>query len=68
MVNPTCSIEKDAKVLGWQGFFLNEILQMTKSKFFVLRDKFSRIAQIFLKFANVEHNWKPQNLKNSFEK
>ena len=35
------------KVLGWQGFFLNKILQMLKSKFFVSRDKFSRIAQIF---------------------
>ena len=29
---------------------------MSKFEFFVSRDKFSRIAQIFLKFENVEHN------------
>ena len=31
---------------------------MSKFKFFVSRDDFSRIAQIFLKFGNVNHNWK----------
>ena len=36
--------------------FLNEILQMSKVRLFVSRDKFSRIAQVFLKFANVKHN------------
>ena len=41
---------------------------MPKFKFFVSRDKFSRIDQIFLKFANVEHNSKIQKLKKSFEK
>ena len=41
---------------------------MSKFEFFVSRDKFSRIAQIFLKFENVEHNWKIQKLKNTSEK
>ena len=36
--------------------FLNETLQMSKFKFFVSQDKFSRTAQIFLKFANVKCN------------
>ena len=36
--------------------FLNEILQMSKFRFFVSRDRFSRIAQVFFKFANVKHN------------
>ena len=35
---------------------------MSKSKFFALWDKVSRIAQIFLKLANDEHNWKIQKL------
>ena len=48
-------------------FFFNEILQISKLKFFVLRDKFSKITQIFLKFANVEHHWKIQKLKNSLK-
>ena len=46
--------------------FHNEILQM--SKFFVSWDKFSKIAEIFLKFENVKPNWEIQRLKNSFEK
>ena len=37
---------------------------MPKFKFFVSWGKFSRIAQIFLKFAN----WKIQKFKNSSEK
>ena len=41
---------------------------MSVFKFFISRDIFSRIAQIFLKFANVKHNSKIQKLKNSFEK
>ena len=41
---------------------------MSKSTFFGLRDQFSRITQILLKFVNVKHNWKIQKLKNSFEK
>ena len=41
---------------------------MSKFKFFGLRDQFSRITQILLKFVNVKHNWKIQKLKNSFEK
>ena len=39
---------------------LNEILQISKFKFFVSQKKVSRIAQIFLKFANVKHNSKIQ--------
>ena len=39
---------------------------MSKFKFFVLQDKVSKIAQIFLKFENVKHNWKTQKLKNIF--
>ena len=31
-----------------------------------MRDNVSRIAQIFLKFADVKHNWKIQKLKNIF--
>ena len=31
-----------------------------------MQDKFSRIVQIFLRFANVKHNWKIQKLKNIF--
>ena len=34
---------------------------MPKFKFFVLRDKLSRIAQILLKFPNDKNNWKIQN-------
>ena len=41
---------------------------MQKFKFFVLRGKFSRIAQIFMQFASGEHYRKIQKLKNSFEK
>ena len=37
---------------------------MPKFKFFVSQDKFPRIAQMFLKFANIEHNLKIQKLKN----
>ena len=48
--------------------FLNEILQMSKFRLFASRDTFSKIAQVFLKFANVKHNWKIQRLKNSSEK
>ena len=48
-VNLTCFTENDVKDFG--TFFLNEILQMPEFKFFVSRDKFPRIAQIFLKFA-----------------
>ena len=55
-VNPTCSIENKVKGFRLTRFFLNEILQMSKFKLFVSRDKFSRIAQIFLKFANGEHD------------
>ena len=39
---------------------------MSRFEFFVLRDKFSLIAQIFLKFTNVEQNWKIL-LKNSWK-
>ena len=42
--------------------FFNEILQLSKFKFFVSRDKFSSYPQIFLKFANVKHNWKIRKL------
>ena len=41
---------------------------MLKFKFFVLRDKFYKISQIFLEFANIEHNWKIEKLKNYLEK
>ena len=41
---------------------------MPKFKFFVLQDKFSRITQIFLKFVNVKHNWKIQELKKNKNK
>ena len=50
------SIENDVKGFKLTKFFLNEIWQMSKFKFFVSRDKFSRIAQIFLKFANGEND------------
>ena len=63
-----CSIENDVKDARLTRFSLNEILQMSKFKFFVSRDKFSRIAQLFLKFASGEHDLKIQKLKNSFEK
>ena len=33
---------------------------MLKFKFFVSPDKYSRISQIFLKSANVNHNWKTE--------
>ena len=39
---------------------------MSKFKFFVSRDNFSRIAQIFLKFGNVNHNWKIEKFKKIF--
>ena len=55
-VNAVCSIENDVQGFRLIRFFLNGILQMSKFKFFVSRDKFSRIAQMFLKFANVQHN------------
>ena len=57
MVNPTCSIKKDVRGFRLIRFFLNEILQMSKFKFFVSQVKFSGIAQIFLIFANAEHNY-----------
>ena len=40
------------------------MLQMSKFKFFVLQDKFSRIAQMLLNFANVKCTWKIENFKN----
>ena len=36
-------------------------------KFFVSRDKFSRIVQVFLKFANFNHNWNIFSLKKSWK-
>ena len=57
-VNPTCSIENDDKDFTLASFFLSKTLQMSKLKFSVSRAKFSRTAQIFLEFANIEHNWK----------
>ena len=63
-----CSIENEVKGFRLTRFFLNEILEMSKFEFFVSWDKFSRIAQIFLEFWNVKHNWKIQKLKNYFEK
>ena len=44
--------------------FLNDMLQMSKFKFFVLQDKFYRIAQMLLNFANVKCTWKIENFKN----
>ena len=38
------------------------------SKFFVSWDKFSKIAEIFLKFENVKANWEIERSTNSFEK
>ena len=67
MVNPTCSIENNIKVFRFIRFLLNEISQMSKFKLFVSQDKFSRIVQIFLKFASVIHNWKIQKFKNCFK-
>ena len=49
--NPTFSIENDVKGFKLIRFFFNEILQMSKFKLFVLQDNFSKIAQMFLKFA-----------------
>ena len=43
-------------------FRQDKILQMPELKLFALRDKFSRIAHILLKLANIEHNWKIKNL------
>ena len=63
-----CSIEKYAKGFSLIRFFLNKILQTTKFKLFVWRDKFSITAQIFLKFATVKHNRNVQKMKNYFEK
>ena len=40
---------------------------MPKPKFFVSRDKFSGIAQIFYKFVNAKHNWKIKKQKNVFK-
>ena len=68
ITSKTTSIENNIKGFRATRFFLNDILQMSKFEFFVLQDRFSKPAQIFLKFANVEHNWKIQKLKNSFEK
>ena len=42
--------------------------KMSTFKFFLARDKFSRIDQIFLKFANINYNWKIYILKNIFFK
>ena len=58
-----CLTENDVKDFRLIRFFINEILQMSKFKLFVSRDKFFRSAQIFLKFVNVTHNWKIQKLK-----
>ena len=44
-------IENDVKGFRLIRFLLNEILQISKFKFSISRDKFSRIAQIYLKFA-----------------
>ena len=38
---------------------------MSVFKFFISQDIFSRIAQIFLKFANVKHNSKIQKFKKN---
>ena len=54
-VNHTCSMENDVKGFRLIRFFLNEILGKSKYNFFGSRDKL-RIAQIFLKFANVKEN------------
>ena len=54
-VNPTCSIQVDVKGFRLIRFFLNEILEKSNYNFFASRDKL-RIAQIFLKFANVKEN------------
>ena len=43
-------------------------MKFAKFTFFVSGDKFSGITQIFLKFVNIEHNWKIQKFRNSFEK
>ena len=67
-VNPTCSIKSDGKGFRLIRFFRNEILLMSKFKFFVSRNKFSIIAKIFLKSPNVTHNWNIQKWKFSFEK
>ena len=40
---------------------------MSKFEFFVSQDKFSRTAQISLKFAYVKHNWKFKNLEMLFK-
>ena len=49
--------------------FLSEILQMSKFNFFFSRDKFSGIAQIFLKFAKVITKFKDWKiLLNIFRK
>ena len=63
-----CSIENDFKDFKLTKFFLNENVQMLKFKFFVLRGKFYKVSQIFLEFANIEHNWKIEKLKNYLEK
>ena len=64
-VNPTCSIEKDVKGFRLTRFFLNEISQMSKFKFFVSGDKFSITVQILSlteKFKNqkilLKNSWK----------
>ena len=56
-------------MLHWRPikFFLNEILQISKFKFFVSWEKFSRIAHTFLKFEDVKHTWQVLKLKNYFE-
>ena len=48
-VNPKWSIVKGFRLIRFS--LLNKILQMSNFKFFVSQDNFSRIAQIFLKFA-----------------
>ena len=48
-------MENDVKGFRLIRFFLNEILGKSKYNFFGSRDKL-RIAQIFLKFANVKEN------------
>ena len=55
-----------SKILGWQGFSLMKFCKCSKFKFFVRRDKFSRIAQIALKFA-IKNYSKIQKLKNSWK-
>ena len=44
LVNPTCSIENDVKDFWLISFFLNELLKMSKFKYFVLQNKFLKCS------------------------